>query len=189
MDGGLAMGSKRISSAGLRVATLAAVSACVAVALLLPASAIARDQARGPAAEDPGFFESIGRWFDHQADSFNSTFGGARSRVEEFGREAGDAASRTVTNAKDAAKGAADAVTSISAPRFVSGHEKCRLAANGAPDCGSAADAVCRTKGFKSGSSIDMTTAEVCPPKVWLAGQNTGPSCHTETFVSRALCR
>ena len=189
MDGNLAMGNKRISSSGLRAAAVAAVLSCVVAVLMLPAAAVARDKAHGPAAEEPGFFQNIGRWFDQQAKNVKATFGGARSTVEEFGHEAGIAADRTVDNAKDVAKGAADVVGSIPSPRFVSGHEKCRLAPNGALDCGTAADAVCRTKGFTSGSSIDMTTAEVCPPKVWLAGQHSGPGCHTETFVSRALCR
>ncbi len=165
------------------MAALVAVLTCVVVAALLPAAAAARD--KGQTSEKPGFFQSIGRWFDRQADNIKSTFGGARSQVEEFGREAGMAATKTVDNAKDAA----DAVVSLPASRFVSGHEKCRIAPNGAPDCGPAADAVCRTKGFKSGSSVDMTTAEVCPPKVWLAGRSGGPACHTETFVSRAICQ
>lgn len=194
LDGGLAMGnfagnlamsSKRVSVSGSRSAALA--WAAVAVVTLLPAAAAARDKARP--ADDPGFFESIGRWFDQQADNFNSTFGGARSTVVEFGREAGMAASTTVHSAKDAARGAANVMTSLPSTRFVSGYEKCRVAPNGAPDCGSAADAVCRRKGFKSGNSIDMTTAEVCPPKIYLAGRSSGPGCHTETFVSRALCQ
>lgn len=182
------MGSKRVSISDPRAVALAAVLIGVAVALL-PDAAAARDKSRGPAAEDPGFFESVGRWFDEQAGKFKSTFGGAQSTVVEFGREAGAATSKTIDGAKDVAKGAADVMTSIPSTRVVSGHEKCRVAPNGAPDCGPAADAVCRAKGFKSGSSVDMTTAEVCPPQVWMAGRNSGPGCHTETFVSRALCQ
>jgi hypothetical protein len=52
-----------------------------------------------------------------------------------------------------------------------------------------AANAICKTKGFESGKSVDMTTAEVCPAQVYMAGRSTGPDCHTETFVSRALCQ
>jgi len=185
------MGSKRVSLFDPRAVALTAVVVCVALAAVasLPAVAVARDKAHGPAAGQLGFFESIGRWFDQQATTFKSTFGGAQSTVEEFGHEAGVAASKTVDGASDVAKGAADVVTRLPSTRFVSGHAKCRIAPNGAPDCGPAADAVCRVKGFKSGSSIDMTTAEVCPPKVWLAGRSAGSGCHTETFVSRALCQ
>lgn len=173
------MGSKHVSIFQSRAVALAAVLAFVAVTLLPDVAA----------AGEPGFFESVGRWFDQQADNIKSTFSGARSTVEEFGHEAGVAASKTVDGAKDVAEGAADAVARLPRTRVVSGHEKCRIAPNGAPDCGAAADSLCRTEGFKSGSSVDMTTAEVCPPKVWMAGRNSGPGCRTETFVSRALCQ
>ena len=72
---------------------------------------------------------------------------------------------------------------------MVTGHEKCAIAPNGAPDCVVAANTMCKAKGFASGKSVDMTTAEVCPAKVYLAGRNSGPDCRTETFVSRALCQ
>ena len=48
---------------------------------------------------------------------------------------------------------------------------------------------ICKAKGFRTGKSLDMTTAEICQPKVYLAGRNSGPGCRTETFVSRALCQ
>ena len=99
--------------------------------------------------------------------------------------EAGAAAKSTVEGAKDAA----GAVARIPNVRTVSGHEKCQVAPNGAPDCVAAANAICKTKGFDSGRSLDMTTAEICPPKVWMAGRSTGPECRIETFVSRAVCQ
>jgi hypothetical protein len=52
-----------------------------------------------------------------------------------------------------------------------------------------AANAICKTKGFASGKSVDMTTAEICPAQVYISGRNSGEGCHTETFVSRALCQ
>ncbi|HEY1472598.1 MAG TPA: hypothetical protein VGF53_00780 [Pseudolabrys sp.] len=138
-----------------------------------------------PAAEPRGLFGNIGRWFDDQASSFGSHFKGARSGVENFGHEAGIAAKTTVEGAKDAA----GAVTRIPAARVVGGHEKCTIAPNGAPDCVVAANAICKAKGFESGKSVDMTTAEVCTAKVYIAGRNSGEGCRTETFVSRALCQ
>ena len=179
------MGSKRNSLSWVGTAATAAALALLSSSAFLAAMspAVARDKAKAP--ENLSFFDTIGRWFDQQADNFSSTVGGARSTVEEFGHEAGMAAGRTVNGAKSAA----DAVASLPAARVVSGYEKCRIAPNGAPDCIAAADAVCRAKGFKSGSSVDMTTAEVCQPKVYLAGRNSGPGCHTETFVSRAFCQ
>ena len=77
----------------------------------------------------------------------------------------------------------------IPVARVVSGHEKCPNAPNGAPDCVAAATALCKAKGFESGKSADMTTADVCPAQVYLSGRSSGPGCKTETFVSRALCQ
>jgi hypothetical protein len=130
-------------------------------------------------AKDPGFLAEIGQWLDDQVS-------GATSVVTNFGREAGIAARTTADTARDAA----DALTRrIPATTVVSGHETCRIAPNGAPDCGAAADAICKAKGFTSGKSVDMTTAEICPAKVYMAGRSTGPDCRTETFVSSALCQ
>ena len=154
--------------------------------VLMAALAAAQEGASAPrAAEEPGFFTSIGRWFERQGDNISSTFKDAGKKVENFGHEAGLAAKSTAAGAKDAA----DAVARIPSARVVTGHEKCRNAPNGAPDCVAAAAAMCKTKGFESGKSMDMTTALVCPPKVLLSGRNSGPECHDETFVSRALCQ
>lgn len=135
--------------------------------------------------EDTGFFATVSRWFSQQSDNVNSTFKDARQKVEGLGQEAGAAAKSTVEGAKDAA----GAVARIPNVRTVSGHEKCQVAPNGAPDCIAAANAICKAKGFDAGRSLDMTTAEICPPKVWMAGRSTGPECRTETFVSRAVCQ
>jgi hypothetical protein len=135
--------------------------------------------------EQPGFFAAIGHWFGQAANSINESTRYMRERVQSLGQEAGVAARTTVDNAKDAA----DAVGRLSNSRVIAGHEKCQIAPNGAPDCIAAAYAICQAKGFNTGKSLDMTTAEVCPPKVYLAGRNSGPDCHTETFVSRALCQ
>jgi hypothetical protein len=137
-------------------------------------SAVALAQERQPPKDEPGLFESIGRWFQEQG-----------KKVENFGHEAGVAAKTTVEGAKDAA----GAVVRIPAARVVDGHEKCQNAPNGAPDCVAAATAMCKGKGFESGKSADMTTADVCPAQVYLSGRNSGPGCRTETFVSRALCQ
>jgi hypothetical protein len=152
--------------------------------MLTSALAFAQDPASDE-KRDEGFFASVGRWFSQQSANVNSSFKDARQKVEGLGQEAGAAAKSTVEGARDAA----GAVARIPNARAVSGHEKCQLAANGAPDCLAAANALCKTKGFDSGRSLDMTTAEICPPKVWMSGRSTGPECHTETFVSRAICQ
>ncbi len=127
-----------------------------------------------PPAEPPGFFGGIARWFK-----------GAGKQVQIFGYEAGIAAKTTV----DGAKGAAEAVARIPKARLVKGHEVCLNAPNGAPDCVAAAINICKGQGFETGKSLDMTTAEICPAKVYRSGRNTGPECRLETFVSGALCQ
>ncbi len=151
----------------------------VGAILLMSTMAAAQDAAPGAKpAESPGFFGSIANWF-------GSTFNAAGKGVATFGREAGVVAKTTVDTAKDAA----GAVVRIPGVRVMTGHEKCQNAPNGAPDCQAAAVALCKAKGFESGKSMDMTTAEVCPAKVLLSGRGSGSECHDETFVSRALCQ
>jgi hypothetical protein len=154
------------------------VAAClVAAAVTMSAMAAAQEPSKPP--QERGFFEGIANWFDE-------TFSGAGKQVENFGHEAGVAAKTTVNTAKDAA----GAVARIPAARVMSGHAKCVNAPNGAPDCLAAANALCKDKGFESGKSLDMTTAEVCPAKVLMSGRTGAPGeCKDETFVSRALCQ
>lgn len=156
--------------------------------VLLAAQALAQEPVQPSAAKPPdkhGLLSSVGRWFDEQATRINSGLNDAGRRVANFGREAGIAARTTAGGATDAAT----AVARIPTTRVVAGHEKCLAAPNGAPDCLAAANLVCRANGFESGKSVDMTTAQTCPPKVYMAGRSSGPECTTETFVSRALCQ
>jgi hypothetical protein len=169
-----------------RTAANAALGGLFACALVLSSALAAAQGARpAPAHEQPGFFARMGQWFDQSAANFNAGIRNMRDHFHSFSQEAGIAAKTTVDNTK----AAADAVARLPNTRVVIGHAKCRVAPNGAPDCVAAAVAVCKKKGFKGGSSVDMTTAEVCPAEVYLAGRNSGPGCHTETFVSRALCQ
>ena len=167
-----------------RTVARAALGSLFACALVL-ASALAQGAGAPPAPEPQGFFAKMGHWFDKGVNNFNSGMQGLRDRFQNFGQEAGVAARTTVDNTK----AAADAMARLPNTRVMRGHEKCKVAPNGAPDCVAAAAKVCKKHGFKDGSSVDMTTAEVCPPQVYLAGRNSGPGCHTETFVSRALCQ
>ena len=184
------MGTIRISDCrrGPKAASSLLACLCAGTMLFTAALALAQEGAKSDArasTEEPGFFGGIVNWFDRQAAKIGSGFKDAGSSVENFGREAGVAAKTTA----EGAKGAADTVVRIPAARMVSGHEKCKVAPNGAPDCVAAANTMCKAKGFESGKSVDMTTAEVCPAQVYLSGRNSGPGCKTETFVSRALCQ
>ncbi|MGH6726967.1 MAG: hypothetical protein ACREB8_10545 [Pseudolabrys sp.] len=173
-----------VGKAACSLLTCICAGAILFTAALALAQERAGDNARRAAAE-PHLFGGIARWFDRQAAKIGSGFKDAGSQVENFGHEAGIAAKTTVAGAK----GAADSVARIPSARVVKGHVKCKVAPNGAPDCLAAAHALCRTKGFESGKSVDMTTAEVCPAEVYLSGRNSGAGCHAETFVSRVLCQ
>jgi hypothetical protein len=155
--------------------------------VLISALAVAQDQGTQSqkTRESEGFLAAVSRWWKEQTATVNSSFEDARKKVESFSGAAGDVAKTTVEGAKDAA----GAVVRIPAARAVSGHEKCELAPNGAPDCIVAANTMCKAKGFNSGKSLDMTTAEVCPAKIYMSGRSTGPECTIETFVSRAFCQ
>ena len=182
------MDSKRALTCHRKQTAAQTAVTCLFAGSMVLMATLAAAQEAAPAArpnEDTGFFGAIGRWFDQQAENMKSTFKDAGKKFDNFGREAGIAAKSTAEDAKEAA----DAVARIPNARVVTGHEKCRNAPNGAPDCLAAAVAICKTKGFESGKSMDMTTAVVCPPKVLLSGRNSGPECRDETFVSRALCQ
>jgi hypothetical protein len=178
------MDSKRVLICPPKRTALGCVFSCaLAFVALTTAAAVAQEPGQGAnGAAEPNLFATIGRWLDRQAENFDASFKHAGRGFEEFGHEAGIAAHTT-------AKNAADAVARLPKTNVATGHAKCRIAANGAPDCLAAAASVCKAAGFRTGKSLDMTTAEICPPKVYLAGRNSGPGCRTETFVSRALCQ
>jgi hypothetical protein len=184
------MGNKQISKPLIGPTQARSLLACVGAGAILLIATLAFAQEGGKnnaraAAEEPGFFGSIIQWFDRQTSNVGSSLKGAGSQVENFGHEAGVAAKTTVQGAKDMG----DAVVKIPGARVLRGHERCQEAPNGAPDCGIAANAICKSKGFQFGKSVDMTSAEVCPAQVYLSGRSSGPGCHTETFVSSALCQ
>jgi hypothetical protein len=143
--------------------------------------------------DDPGFFESIGRLFDQSATNFRDSLQGAKRRMDDLSDEAAantrginEKAAEVGKNAAEATRGAVDVMTKS---RVMSGRERCTTAPNGAPDCVAAAEQLCRKHGYTTGKSMDFTSAEECPAKVYLNGQQTGPECYTVTFISRAMCQ
>ena len=93
-------------------------------------------------------------------------------------------------DAADGARGTASTVARLPLTRVVSGRERCP-AAGGGPDCRAATDALCRGKGYSSGTSVDVQSAQKCPAWVWLSGRSSSAEseCTTETFVMRAVCQ
>jgi hypothetical protein len=161
-----------------------------------PPTAEALPPGHAPGAA-PGFIDSFSRWMQESTAGF---------KVGPFGNTKGmsDAARTTTDVAKGAAeatRGAADVVTGVArdtagalsrlpTSRVVAGRERCTVAPNGAPNCRVAAEALCRSKGFASGSSIDFETAEVCPSSANLARWRGEPAtCRIENYVIRALCQ
>lgn len=89
------------------------------------------------------------------------------------------------------AKDAGDSLSRFAKPAsMATGRIGCPVAANGAPDCKVGADKLCQTKGFKEGKSLNTDSAEICAAKVYLPGyKREAGDCHTEYYVTRALCQ
>jgi len=97
----------------------------------------------------------------------------------------------TIEDLNRRARDAGDNLSRLSKQEVVSGRVKCPLAANGAPDCKSAANRLCTDNGFKEGRSIDSDSAEDCPASVILSDKSppAPAECRVENFVIRALCQ
>lgn len=157
--------------------------ALFAGAMLLVASLAAAAQESKPAsdpsapettpAHQPGMVDKVGRWFKDSFGRLGSSVDGARTSLGGLG---------------DSASDAADAVARLPNARVVEGHARCAIAANGAPDCRKAAEAVCKNKGFGSGSSLNIQSAQKCPARAWLGRAEPG-DCEVQSFVTRAMCQ
>jgi hypothetical protein len=127
-------------------------------------------------------FGAIGRLIDQ---SISNVGAGVRGAGETLGA--------TTDAAGEIAKGvgsAAGTVARLPNTNIVSGHEPCATAPNGAPDCTGASEALCKSKGYQRGNSLDMTSAFKCPAQMWREGRAPNPQeCRDESFVSRAICQ
>ena len=131
-------------------------------------------------------FGAIGRLIDQ---SISSVGAGVNAGV----KGAGETLGATTNAAGEIAKGvgeAAGTVARLPGTNIVSGHELCASAPNGAPDCGGASLALCKSKGFQRGNSLDITSSFKCPAQMWREGRAPNPQeCRDESFVSRAICQ
>ena len=126
-------------------------------------------------AFQPGFLDALGRWFDDSKakldEGIKGTTGAAKDAAEAAGQATG-------------------AILGLPGTRIVTGRARCTVAPNGAAECTSAANELCRSKGFGAGKGLDVNTAHKCPAWVWLSGRPAPDGvCTTETFVLRAACR
>ena len=143
-----------------------------------PPAAPSSDPPAPAASENPGLLQEIGR-----------IFSGAKKSIDEINQNATTTSKNIGDTAVDVGKTATDAVVKPLTSRIVSGRERCAVAPNGAPDCVTAAQELCKRHGFASGKSVDFTSAEQCAPTVYLAGRDNAPACTTVTFISRAMCQ
>jgi hypothetical protein len=134
--------------------------------------------------ESSNLFDDVGRWFDRSISVIGDQFKNAGKGIDQFNHEAGVAAKTTAGAAADAA----DQVARIPKTRMVSGHQTCPVSANGAPDCNAAAEKLCKAKGLKSGTSLEVTSARECPPRALLQ-KEARAQCKDVTFVTRAMCQ
>lgn len=145
-------------------------------------------------APPPGFIATVGQWFQQSVATMGA---GVGTMVGFMGSRAGETAKGMTDGASTVAKGAADvardtatAVAKLPGMTVIRGREKCLLAPNGAPDCGAAAEAMCRASGYRSGNSVDYESSEKCPPAYRLSSRNAPEgTCTLEHFVTRALCQ
>ena len=123
-------------------------------------------------SENPGLIHEMGRLFGKILPPLKSP-------------------TETIDDLNARAKDAGDALSRLAKPSsMVSGRTICPIAVNGTPDCKTAADTLCQSKGYKDGKSLNADSAEKCSPKVLIPGRQRKPDdCRTDTFVTSALCQ
>jgi hypothetical protein len=163
------------------LAALTAGRASFLLMLLIVGTAVAQEAAPEPAEPPvarPGIFDVIERWLEDSKARIDNQVKGTQQAIEGA--------------AKDAAKAgqAGGAMLGLPGTKVARGRVRCAVAPNGAPDCAEAANALCRSKGYGPGKSVDINTADKCPTWVWLSGRPAPEgTCTTETFVLQATCQ
>jgi hypothetical protein len=170
---------------------------CIVCAMVIAGPAIAQQPLPGsegepPAAQQPdpnyrpGFLDVLNRWLGNSKDAVDSQFRKSQETLGSIGNEATGAAQGAAGVARDVA----GTVVALPLARIVNGRQVCPVAANGAPDCQPAIDTLCRTKGFQTGKSLEISSGQKCPVLVRLYGTpEQKAECRVETSVTRALCQ
>jgi hypothetical protein len=135
--------------------------------------------AQPPAPDNPGLLNEMGKALEKSL-SILPTMKSPSETIDDLNAKA-----------KDVAKDAGESLSRLATPSsLVTGRLKCPVSANGAPDCKSATDKLCQSKGFKEGKSLTTDSVEACSPKVMIPGRTRKPDdCRTDNFVTRALCQ
>lgn len=149
-----------------------------------------------PAANRSGFLDQVGRWVDDSASYLQSKLKAAAGGVADLNTKSTDAAKGAASatgdalkDAVSASKEAASAIVKLPATRVIEIHDRCARAPNGGSDCAGAATLACRTKGFASGSLLDVVTGHSCPNTALEGRLPNQGECAPETFVLRAICQ
>jgi hypothetical protein len=197
----------RLRSHSIRVAAAAVVAGTLALSIPFgiaqdaspaqpnPAAAMPNpDQPASPAPQtppvrdNPGLIQEIGRLFERGAATVRGQFDATKKPIDANNQNI--PTTKTIGDAAlEVGKTAAGVVVTPLTARIVSGHERCGVAPNGAPDCLTAAQQLCKRHGYNTGKSVDFTSAEQCSPTVLLTGRDNAPACTTVTFISRAMCQ
>jgi hypothetical protein len=140
-------------------------------------------QASPQPAESPGLFNDMGKMFEKSLSVLPS--------LKSTGEAIDNLNTRAKDAAKDAAKGAGDALSRLAKPgSMVSGRVICPVAAGGTPDCKAGADKLCQSKGYREGNSLNTDSAQTCSAKVMIPGrQRQAGDCRTDNYVTTALCQ
>jgi hypothetical protein len=122
--------------------------------------------------ENPGLINEMGKLIDRLKPSIKSP-------------------SETLDDLNARAKDAGEAISRLAKPgSMVSGRMACPPGADRTPDCKVGADKLCQGKGYKEGKSLNTDSAETCSAKVLIPGRQRKPDdCHTDTYVTTALCQ
>jgi hypothetical protein len=139
------------------------------------------------APKKDGFFDAVGRWWDQSAADFDANLKKMKTQIEEANDRNAKTLRDVTQGAATATKEATDALSKLPSTRIIEGRERCLLAPNGSPDCGQAAETLCKAKGFKSGASANIESARKCSARAFLSRDEK--DCVNETIVTRAACQ
>jgi len=150
-----------------------------------------------PPAAQRGLLNNLGTWWQDSFGALGTKINQARAKFGDLNKTSGDAAKSAATatqeamkNAAAATKDAAAAIVKLPGTRMLEVHQRCANAANGAPDCQTAATDACRLKGFGAGKPLDIQSSEACPPAFYRLGRTPAEGeCPEETVLLRAVCQ
>jgi hypothetical protein len=150
-----------------------------------------------PPADKSGFLDGISRWWDESKAKFDAGLKEAKQKFDDFSKKQDQAAKDAVAasqeamkNAAQATKDAATAMMRLPNTRVIEIRDRCVKAANGSPDCETAATNACKSKGFETGKPLDIQTSQECPPAIILSGRSPAEGeCHASTVILRAVCQ